>query len=152
MLDTLTYNNSVSCWLTPTHLRLRTDKICSSLGMHTDRGFGGVPLAPSPSDPCCLGLCCRWTRGRTGPYLSDFVISSYTPTISALTHSRSNSAAPTADEMLVRSLLISQPSTPGLRTIPATVTVGLKTRWKESIWSRCCSITILPQLHESLRR
>ena len=48
ILDALAYNNSVSCLLTLVHLRLM-DKICSSLGMHPDRDFGGVPLAPLPS-------------------------------------------------------------------------------------------------------
>ena len=52
--------------------------------------------------------------------MSDFVVSSYTPTISAL-NSRSKSAAPTADEIPARLLLISQPSTPGLHPIPATI-------------------------------
>ena len=49
ILDALAYNNSVSRSLTPAHLLRLTDKIRSSLGMHTDRGFGGVPLDPSPS-------------------------------------------------------------------------------------------------------
>ena len=51
--------------------------------------------------------------------MSDFVVSSYTPTISTLNHTV-KLMGPTADETSTRLLLISQPSTPGLTLIPAT--------------------------------
>ncbi|KAF8966427.1 CHAT domain-containing protein [Flammula alnicola] len=54
----------------------------------------------------------------SGPCVSDFVISSYTPSVSALLDKIKE--APTKDETSSSLLLISQPNTPGQSRIPAT--------------------------------
>lgn len=59
-------------------------------------------------------------EGPRGPCISDFVVSSYTPTISILGN-QIKPAMSTTDGTPTRLLLISQPSTPGLSSILGTL-------------------------------
>ncbi|KAF8191314.1 CHAT domain-containing protein [Pholiota molesta] len=54
--------------------------------------------------------------GTAGPCVSDYVVSSYTPTVSALLDKIKD--APNMDDKPMNLLIVSQPSTPGLNPIP----------------------------------
>lgn len=57
-------------------------------------------------------------REVNGPRVSDFVVSSYTPTLTALLNRKENGAASLAEG--IRMLGVSQPMTPGLSALPYT--------------------------------
>ena len=60
-------------------------------------------------------------KSHAGPCVSDFVVSSYTPTVSTLIE-RTKSTLPISNETPTRLFLVSQSATPGLPYIPAAST------------------------------
>lgn len=62
---------------------------------------------------------------KSGPRIYDFVVSSYTPSLSALTRCIDRSAAKLSDPSV---LIVTQPDTPGLPPLPGATVEGKRLR------------------------